>query len=893
MLVRFRTLFSKVVAVFRRSRLERELREEIENHLANLEDRFVGQGMSLEEARFAARRAFGGIEQLKEALREERSFLWLDHIHQDLRFAFRSVRKNAGFALVAILTLALGIGATTAIFSVVDTVVLRPLAYRNPKQLLVVHEVIPTLSHLGGAFSPVNAMHFREWRNVSRAFEQMSLVGIMSVNLTGTGEPERLQAARVSSNLFATLGVEPQLGRSFLEEEDQPGRDRVVVLNDALWRRRFAADPAVIGRAITLDGQSYEVVGVMPADFRFPKLSQLYDISLAAEVAGQPQLWKPFAAMAQELSLAGSFNFVCIGRLRPDVTDDQALADLNGIQAVLGAQMPDKVDLRAALVPLQDQITGRSRRGLELMLTAVCFVLLIACVNIANLLLVRSAGRCSEFAIRTAIGASRGRLIRQLLVESLALSCVGGVLGVAIAYAGINLIVAYAPADVPRLEEVHVNGRLLLFAFTLSLITGVFAGLLPALRSSRVNPREATTTALRTTTAGPRSGHLRSLLVGGEVAVSTICVIAAGLLLNSFVRLLNVDPGFDTQRIVVVQFSLPNNRYPDSGKRSEFVRSALERLQSLPGVVSVGVSNNLPLTGTGANSALAVEGTNLPRLERPVADLRLINPDYFRTMGITLRAGRLFDDRDRGRLVAIVSSVAADRLWPGQNPLGKRFRRGPDDSPFTEVVGVAGAIRTIGLDQSPPLTVYLPYWSFFGTEVSLAIRSASNMLIASSVVRDAIRQVDVELAIPTIRTMDAVVAASVAQRRFQMNLVVLFAGIAMLLASLGIYGVVSYSVAQRTNEFGIRLALGAQPGQIRRLVFRQGLTPVAVGLSAGVVASIGSGQLLATLLFGLAPTDPMTMAGAVVMLGLMAAFAVALPARRATQLDPLLALHYE
>jgi putative ABC transport system permease protein len=884
-----RALLVRLSSLLRSQRRDRELSAELEAHVRMHIDDNLRAGMVLDQARRDALMKLGGVEVTTEKYRDRRGIPVLETVIQDLRYATRMMRKAPGFSVVAVLTLALGIGATTAIFSVVDTVVLQPLAYRNPKQLVVVHEVIPTLSNLT-PFTPVNALHFREWRKVSRAFERMSLVGIVNVNLTGAGEPDRLLAGRVSSNLFATLGVEPQLGRSFLEEEDQPGRDRVVVLNDALWRRRFAADPAVIGRTIRLDGEPYEVVGVLPSDFSFPKLSELYDISV---VAGQPQLWKPFAATAQELTPLGSFNFVCIGRLRPGVSPDQALVDLNAVQATLGTQLPDKTTLRAALVPLQDQITGRSRRGLELVVTAVSFVLLIGCVNIANLQLVRSAGRHREVAIRTAIGASRGRLVRQLLVESLALSTLGGVLGAAIAYIGIRLIVVYAPADIPRLEEVQVNSHLLVFAFALSLITGVLVGLLPAWRSTTVNPREATTATLRTRTAGQSRGRLRSLLVGAEVAMSVMCLIAAGLLLNSFVKLLNVDPGFEVQRIVSVQLSLPSNRYPNTAKRAEFVRSAIERLQSQPGVVSVGMSNNLPLTGTGANSALAVEGTTLPRMERPAADLRMVNPDYFKTMGIPLRAGRLFGELDRGHLVAIVSSVTADRLWPGENPLGKRFRRGRDDSPFTEVVGVAGAIRTVGLDQSPPLTVYLPYWSVFGSDVSILIRSATDTSVTSAVVKDAIRQIDAELAIPAIRTMEEVVAASVAQRRFQMNLVLLFAGLATLLASLGIYGVVSYSVTQRTSEFGIRLALGARSGQIRRLVFRQGLLPVAVGLGAGVVASTALGQLLGSLLFGVAPTDPLTISGAVGLLGLVAAFAVDLPARRATQVDPLLALRYE
>lgn len=871
-------------------RKEREFADELTTHLELHVDDNLRAGMAPDEARRHAFASLGGRGPIIEGYRDRAGLPVVEAVVQDFRYAVRTMYRAPGFTIVSLLTLALGVGATTALFSVVDAVVLQPLAYQDAERLVVIHEIIPSLGRSGGPMAPVNALHFREWQNASRAFEEMSLVGAMSVNLAGTGDPERLQAARVSSNLFAMLGVKPRLGRSFFEEEDQTGRDSVVILNDALWRRRFSADPGVIGRAITVDGQPHEVVGVMPPDFRFPKLSQLYDMPMAPENVGQPQLWKPFAATAQEMTLAGSFNFVCIARLRADIARDKALADLNVIQAALGEQIPGQPELRAALVPLHDQITSRSRRGLALMLGAVFFVLLIGCVNIANLLLVRSAGRRRELAIRAAIGASRGRVFKQLLVENFLLSGVGGLVGVAVAYVGLHLIVAYAPADVPRLDEVDLNGRMLAFAAVLSVATGVLVGVLPARRSAGAR---SATTALRTTQAGQHSGRLRFVLVGGEVALSTVCLIVAGLLLNSFVRLLQVDPGFETQHIETAQFSLPTGRYRNSNARGEFVRSALERLQALPGVLSVGVSNNLPLTGTGANGALALEGTNVPRLERPVADLRLVNAEYFRTMGIPVRAGRLFDDHDRGRMVAIVSSVTADRLWPGQDPVGKRFRRGPDDSPYTEVVGVVGAIRTTGLDQAPPTTVYLPYWSFFGTDVTFAIKSASASAVTSLAVRNVIRGIDSELAVPTLRGMDDIVAASVAARRFQMTIVAGFAGVALLLACLGIYGVASHAVTQRTNEFGIRLCLGARSGHIRRLVVRQGLVPIGCGLGAGAMASIGLSRVLDNQLFGVAPTDPLTIAAALLLMGMLATFAIDRPARRAAQVDPLSALRAE
>jgi len=807
----------------------------------------------------------------------------------DLRFAGRMLRKNPGFTTIAIATLALGIGANTAIFSLVDGVILRPLAYRDADRLFDVHEGVPKFSHIAPLI-PVNAMHFLEWRKSVRSFEQTALVSGVTFNLTGTGEPERLPAARVSPALFPMLGIQAQLGRTFLEEEDRPGHDHVVVLNHELWARRFASDPRVIGRKITLDGHPYEVVGVLPAGFHFPKLNQLFAMTVAEE---RPQLWKPFAVRDEELEPLGDFNYVCIARLRRGVSPAQALSELNVVQARIAGQTGEKIELRAALVPLQDQITGRSRTGLELLLAAVGAVLLIGCVNIANLLLARATARRRELAIRTAVGASRGRLVRQMLVESLVLAGAGGACGVAIAYEAIRIVVAYAPVDLARIDEVHFDARVVLFTLGISIFTGLLFGLFPAWRATQGDPQEAMRSVSRSMTAGRSSGRLRSLLVGLEVGLSAMCLIAGGLLLHSFVNLLHVDRGFATERILTVDLNLPDSRYPDLAKKVAFLRSTLEHVASLPGVTSSGISNQLPLSGEGGNNLIAAEGTNLTLMERPLADIREVNPDYFRTMGIPLRAGRIFEESDRERNVALVSAVTAVRLWPGQNPIGKRFRSGAEDSPLIEVVGIAGDVRGVSLNKSPSLTVYIPYWNRFRSQVSLVVKTAMDPLAAAPAIRAAIRQIDPELPVPEFRTMDNIVSESVAQRRFQMNLVLLFAAAAMLLASLGIYGVVSYSVAQRTNEMGIRMALGAQPGNIRRMVLGQSLLPVFAGLLAGVMASVALGRIMSSLLFGVRAWDPATISGVAAMLLGVAAAATYLPVRRATHVDPALALRYE
>ncbi len=807
----------------------------------------------------------------------------------DLRFAGRMLRKDWGFYGIAIATLALGIGANTAIFSVVDGVILRPLAYRESQRLVVIHEMVPKFANLAPLI-PVNAMHFLEWRKTARSFSEMALIGGTTFNLTGSGEPERIAAARVSPSLFPMLGIQARLGRTFLNEEDQAGRDRVVVLNEELWKRHFDADPNVIGRKIMLSGNPYEVIGVLPSGFHFPKLNQLFAMTVAEE---KPQLWKPFGLRDDEKDDMGDFNFSCIARLAPGVSLSQALSELNVIQGNIAGRLSEKVELRAAVVPLQEQITGRARTGLQLMLAAVGAVLLIGCVNIANLLLARATTRRREMAIRSAIGASSARLARQMLVESLLLSGLGGLTGVMIAYAAIRVILASAPVDLPRLDEIHLDARVLLFTMGISIVAGLLFGFLPAWRFAQADPQDAMRSGARGATVGKGTGRLRSLLVTLEVGLSALCLVAGGLLLHSFFKLLDVNRGFETQRIVTVSLNLPNTRYPDREKRAAFLQSMLEHVQVLPGVTSAGVSNMLPLGGEGGNNLVAPEGSKVPLMERSLADIRQVSPDYFRTLGIPLRTGRFFGEGDRSHNVALVSPLTAERLWPGQNPLGKRFHVGGDQSPVNEVVGIAGDVRGVSLNKNPSATVYLPYWQRNFNQASLAVKTAMEPLAASSAIRAAIRAVDPELPVPAFRTMDEIVAESVAQRRFQMTLVLLFGLTALLLASLGIYGVVSYSVAQRTNEMGIRMALGAPRAGIRSLVLRQSLPPVMLGLGVGVVASLALGRVLSSLLFGVGTGDPLTIFTVIALLSAVAIVAAYIPAHRATQVDPITALRYE
>jgi predicted permease len=799
------------------------------------------------------------------------------------------MRRNPGFSVVAIATLAFAIGANTAIFSVVDAILLRPLGYGDESRLFVVHEVVPKFSNLA-PLVPVNAMHFLEWRKRVAAFEQIAMIGGIGRNLTGTGEPERLAGARVSPGLFPMLGARTQLGRTFLEEEDQPGRDNVVLLSDKLWRNRFASDRNVVGRKILLDGLPYEVVGVLSPSFHFPRLNQLYAMKISDD---QPEFWKPFAIKPDELEPLGDFNYICIARLRAGVSRSQALAQLNTAQADLARQAPEKIELFAALVPLQEQITSRSRRGLQLMLLAVGAVLLIGCVNIANLLLGRATSRKQELSIRSALGAGVRQLLQQMLAESFLLAAIGGALGVLVAYAGLRLILARAPLDLPRLDEIHLDGRVLLFTLAISTLAGLICGILPAWRFARSQPLLAMKSGSRTT-EGRSAGKLRAVLIGVEVGLSTVCLIAGGLLLRSLVNLFEVDKGFAAERVLTVNLNLPDTRYREQADRSRFVKSLLDSVQGLPGVVSAGTSNMLPLSGEGGNNLISLEGTTLPFPERPLADIRGVNSEYFQTLGIPLREGRLFADSDGEHKLAVVSSLTAERLWPGENPIGRRFKIGDPDGPFFEVAGMVGDVRGVGLDRSPSLTIYVPYWqrrTWYGP--ALAVKTAVDPLSMSSAIRGAIRRLDAELPVPRFETMEQVVDESVAQRRFQMNLLLLFALTALLLASLGIYGVVSYSVTLRTNEMGVRMAIGARASDILKMILRQAMTPVASGACAGLVVALIVGRLFAGLLYGVAPADAVTIGSVLLILGAVGSGASLIPALRASRVNPVTALRYE
>ncbi len=806
----------------------------------------------------------------------------------DFRYALRALGRNPGYAAVVILILAAGIGANTAMFSIIDGVLLRALPFHEPEQLYAIQEAVPKFANIAADF-PVNALHFQEWRKRWTSAEQIALLDGLTFTLTSGGEPERVSAARISANMFPMLGVQPQLGRGFVEEEDQRGRDQVVLLSDALWRRRFHGDPKVLGQKVLLNDKPYEVVGVMPAGLKMPRLSQLQNMHIND---ADPELWKPLGLTEDDLEVMGNFNFGCLVRLKKGVVASRALDELNALEADIIRDLPEKLELRAHMSPLQAQMTGRSRKGLLLLLSAVGAVLLIVCVNIANLMLARATGRRREFAIRAAVGASTRRLLRQMLTESLVVAAIGGALGIAIAYGALNLILTNAP-DVARLNEVRIDGRVLAVACGLTLLSAMLFGMLPAWRSSRIDPQEGMRSSSRSATESRHSGRMRTVLVALEVGLSTVCLAAAGLLLNSFVRLTHVDKGFDTERVMNVELYLAGTRYSTGEKRSEFLHKALDAVGPLPGVTAVGVVNMLPLTGEGNNNLLVVEGVTGPLWERPLVDMRTVNGDYFHTMGIALRSGRVFTEGDRTHGVAIVGESTARKVWPGENPIGKKVRFGETNAPMMEVIGVAGDVRGNGLQKAPEQVVYLPYWYRGRSAMSLVVRTGMDPKAIAGAVRAELRKLDPELPVPQFKTMQDIVSASVAERKFQLSLVLVFAGIALVLACLGIFGVVSYTVAQRRGEMGIRLALGATSGNLRTLVVRQGLAPVVIGLAGGIGGALALGRVMEGMLFGVRAYDPSTLLGVSLLLIGVAAAACYIPAVRVSRADPLSALRYE
>jgi len=807
-------------------------------------------------------------------------------MRNDLRSALRLFGREPGFAVAVVLGLAIGIGANTAIFSVVNTILLRPLPCHEPDRLLAISEVVPKLSHLYPVI-PVNLNHFVRWRKQCSSLERLAAVVPHTLNLTGSGPPELLNAARVSANMFEVLGVRPQLGRAFLEEEDPEGHDHVVVLADSLWKRRFSADSSVVGRKITLDGSPYLVVGVLPPFFRFPNP---YGVAVLP-LGERTEIFKPLGYTKANLeNTLGQFNYGVIARLRAGVPLATARSELSVVQSGISSTLPEKLDLRASMMPLQEQLVGPVRQGLVVVMAAVGAVLLVLCVNLANLFLARAAGRARDSAIRAAMGASRGQLVRHMLSQSLLLALAGGGLGIAVAYWGVRVLVSTAPVNLPRLSEVSVDGRVLSFALLISLGTGLVFGILPALRSAAARPYETLKSGSHTATEGARGVRLRNALVSLEVGLSAMLLITAGLLMGSFVRLIRVDKGFDVERVLALNVALPSTKYANDDQQSAFFERVVSKAESFPGVLSAACISALPLQGETWIDIVSTESDQRPLFERPKVNVRFISAGYFKTLRIPLLDGRAFDDSDRKRKVAIISHAVAEQLWPGQNPVGRRMLH---NQMVVEVVGVTPDIRSTGLDKAPVLMLYVPYWQRPRLSASLLVRTAMDPRGIAAALRTAVWEVDSEVPVPEMKTMQQVMSESVAQRRFQMTLVMVFAAAALALAGLGTYGVVSYTVTRRRAEMGIRLALGADRANVLKMVLWQGMTPVAAGLAAGIAVALAVGHLLESLLFQVNARDPVTIAAVTALLLAVAAAACGIPARRASRLDPMTALRFE
>ena len=809
---------------------------------------------------------------------------------QDLRFGARMLMRKPGFTLVAIITLALGIGANTAIFSVVNAVLLRPLPFQNPEQLFTLWERNPKQ---GYEQNPPAAGNYLDWQAQNRVFAQMAIYDpFRKFNLTHEDLPERIAGAAVSASLFAVLGVGPAQGRVFLPEEEQPGSDQVALVSYGLWRRRFAGDPNLVGKTITLDGRNRTVIGVMPEGFQFPGGS---GTQLRIYTPPPAELWVPLAMDANAWRARSSHSLSVIARLRPEGAIEQAETEMNAIQQRLAQQYSsDYLGSHVKLVPLRAQVVGTARPALLILWGAVALVLLIACVNVANLSLSRATTRKRELAIRSALGAGRLRVIRQLLTESLLLALAGGACGVFLASWGIEALTPIIPNDFPRREEIAVDLWTLGFTLLVATLTGLIFGLVPALQSSKTDLTSSLKEGGRSESEGGGRNRMRSLLVVTETALALVLLVGAGLLIQSLLRLQRVNPGFHPERVLTMELSLPRSRYPRE-QRPAFFRSLIERIHTIPGVSSVGASTHIPLAGDNMNFAFFIEGRQSPEGRLPGADCRAVTPDYFNALGIPLVKGRAFSDRDgpEAPQVFVINETMARRHFPNEDPVGKRMKVGFSDK-TGEIVGIVGAVKHWGLDAEAKEEIYTSYdQTPFWASMTLVARTTGDPLSVAGAAQNEVRAVDKDQPVTRVRTMEAVVAGSVAQPRFRTLLLGSFAVIALLLAAVGIYGVISYAVMQRTQEIGIRIALGAQPRDVLRLVVRQGMAPALVGLGVGLIGAFALTRLLKDLLFIVRPTDPATFALVALLLASVALLACYLPARRATKVDPMVALRRE
>ena len=874
----------KLKTLFRREKLDRDLDDELRFHLAMREEKNRQLGFPVGEARYAARRDFGNLTLMKESTRNMWRFVSLESIWQDVRFAARSLRKNPVFTVVAILTLALGIGANTAIFSVVNAVLLRPLPYLHPERLVFLSESSPQVPGMS-----ISMEDFNDWRATNTVFENMVAYQADSATLIGHGDPQQLQIRLVTASLFATLGVQPILGRPISPDDDKVGARPVVLLSDTFWSTQFGRDPHVLGQQLTLDGEPFTIIGVLPSSRFHPSWRQ-FDVFVP--------LWRlenQYGGAARRGEHPGIYAYAL---MKPGVTVQQAQDQLSAIATRIANQYPkSNLGIGATVQPLLGAVVGDARPSLLVLMGAVGFVLLIGCANVANLLLARATERRREVAIRKALGAGSWRLGRQLLTETMLLSFLGGAVGLVVAAWLTRGLASLAAGAVPRIEEVSLDFFVLAFTLVLSVLTGIFFGLVPVFQASHADVNHTlkeNTPGSGTARTGPR---LRDILVVGELAVSLVLLVAAGLTLQSLFHVLRSAPGFNPDGVLTARFAMPQKSYRTDDQRRLFVATLDNKLAAIPGVQSAGFKN--PLFGGWQNSFM-VEGLPRPASGQfPQAEFSRVSPGALPAMDVNLLRGRLFlpDDNENSSKVCIVDNSLAQKYWPGQDPVGKHLiidEPKPGQPPeLTTVVGVIRQIKNYGVDHPVIVEVFVPFAQRPGNGGVLVVRSSLDPAALASSVRSAVESLDPDLPIFSVRTLSSFVSENVAPRRLSVLLLSLFATLAVVLAAVGVYGVMSCNVSQRYHELAIRLALGASPAEILRLVFSHGARLIFMGLLLGVLAAFALTRVLSGMLFGVSAGDPTTFAGVIILISLVALLAILLPARRATRVDPIVALRYE
>ncbi len=878
-----RRLLASVRNLFRRRSAERDLDAEVRGYAALLEDEKTRQGMNPQEARRAARIELGGPEQVKEQVRAARAGVWLETLWQDVRFGGRGLRKNPGFTSIAILTLALGIGANTAIFSVVDAVLLRPLPYREPSQLVTVFESnSPNDLTTQNAAAPGN---FLDWRDQNRVFEQIGAVSLPGFNITGTDHPERVLGAAVSAGMLQLLGLQAHLGRDIQPADDRPGVAPVAMISHSLWERRYGSDAAAVGKMIRLGTLSYNIIGILPPDLHFPVEGVDVWVSLEQSINGFDMHWR------------NSHYLSVYARLKPSVTLPQAREDMNRIAASLKRAYPDtNSGAGAVVIPMQDDLISDIRPGLLILLVSVGFVLLIACANVANLMLVRATGRRKEMSIRLALGAANSRLVRQMLTESLLLAVAGGAAGLLVAAWARQALLALRPATLPSFNVITTDSRVLLFTLAISLLTGILFGLVPAFRVTRSD----LSLTLRGTSRGmtPELGarRLRNVFVGSEIAISLVLLIGAGLLIRSFLVLRGSNLGFRMDHTVTARVSIPQDKYKEDSQVVSFYDQLLKSVRDIPGVEAAGTVSFLPLTGQNFDNSFDIVGRPVRAAsKKEYALVRFADPQYFSILGLSVLRGRGIEDRDRGgsARVVVISESMARRFWPQGTPLGEHLivYMGLNQSPW-EVVGVVSDVRH-SISAEPAPTMYLPYAQYAYRFMVLTVRTHADPKTIVQSIRGAAVNIDSDQPLSQVRTLDELMARVLVPWRFSMTLLGGFAALALVLAAAGIYGVISYTVGQRTGEIGIRMTLGAQPSDVMRMILRQGMGVVLAGIAVGLGGAFYLTRFMVSQLYGVRPTDLVTFITIPVVLAAVALAACYFPARRATKVDPIVALRYE